>query len=244
MAGSALARLLDGGPRLTVGMVTADLANLGSEIGLLEAAGIAMVHVDVADGVFCPLFTVGPPIVKAIRTPVLKDVHLMIDDPLEKVDAFVAAGADMITFHVESARQPHRVLQALRGATNVNDPERGIIRGVGINPSTSLDALEPLLDDLEYILVLAINPGWGGQSFLPTTERRLARVREMIAASGRPVLLGVDGGVTRTNIGAVAAMGADVIVTGSAVFDGKAAADNLQFMGDAVAGRGEAAATG
>ena len=146
MSGSELARLLDGGPRLTVGMITADLASLGGEIGLLESGGVEMVHVDVADGVFCPLFTVGPPVVKAIRTPILKDVHLMIDDPLEKVEAFVGAGADMITFHVEGARQPHRVLQVLRDATNVNDPARGIIRGVGINPSTPLEVLEPLLD--------------------------------------------------------------------------------------------------
>ena len=244
MAGSELGRLLRGGPRLTVGMITADLANLGSEIGVLEAGGVAMVHIDVADGVFCPLFTAGPPIVKAIRTPILKDVHLMIDDPLEKVDAFVAAGADMITFHVESARQPHRVLQVLREATNANDPARGIIRGIGINPSTPLEALEPLLDEVDYVLVLAINPGWGGQSFLASTERRLARVRGMIDASGRPVLLGVDGGVTKANIEQVAAMGADVIVTGSAVFDGKAAVENLRYMCDAVAGQREPASTG
>ena len=244
MANNELARLLEGGPRLTVGMITADLASLGSEIELLEAAGIAMVHIDVADGVFCPLFTVGPPVVKAIRTPILKDVHLMIDDPLDKVDAFVAAGADMITFHVESSRQPHRVLQALGDATNANDAERGIIRGVGINPSTPIEALEPLLDEIDYVLILAINPGWGGQGFLASTERRLARVREMIAAAGRPILLGVDGGVTRANIEHVAAMGADVIVTGSAVFDGKAAADNLRFMAGAVAGRHEPMATG
>ncbi len=244
MAGTELERLLGGGPRLTVGMITADLANLGAEIEVLEAADVAMVHIDVADGVFCPLFTVGPPVVKAIRTTILKDVHLMIDDPLEKVGAFVAAGADMITFHVESAGQPHRVLQVLRDATNVNDPARGIIRGIGINPSTPVEALEPLLDEVDYVLVLAINPGWGGQGFLASTEHRLARFREMIAASGRPILLGVDGGVTKVNIERVAAMGADVIVTGSAVFDGKAAPENLRFMCDAVAGRGASITSG
>jgi ribulose-phosphate 3-epimerase len=235
MAGTALARLLDGGPRLTVGMITADLGALGSEIGILEAAGVEMVHVDVADGVFCPLFTVGPPIVKAIRTPILKDVHLMIDDPLDKVEAFVAAGADMITFHVESAPQPHRVLQVLGGATNANDPARGIVRGVAVNPSTPIEAIEPLLDEADYVLVLAINPGWGGQGFLASTARRLDRAREMIAVAGRPILLGVDGGVTRANIGEIARMGADVIVTGSAVFDGKAPAANVRYMLDQVA---------
>ena len=235
MAGTELGRLLRGGPRLTVGMITADLANLGSEMGVLEAGGVAMVHIDVADGVFCPLFTAGPPIVKAIRTPILKDVHLMIDDPLEKVDAFVAAGADMITFHVESARQPHRVLQVLREAVNANDPARGIIRGIGINPSTPLEALEPLLDEVDYILVLAVNPGWGGQPFISTTARRLERVRRMVEDSGRQILVGVDGAVTRDNIAHVVALGADIIVSGSAIFDGKAAADNLRHMLDAVA---------
>jgi ribulose-phosphate 3-epimerase len=235
MAGSELERLLDGGPRLTVGMVTADLASLGLEIGVLEAAGVEMVHVDVGDGVFCPLFTVGPPIVKALRTPILKDIHLMIDDPLDKVDAFVAAGADMVTFHVESARQPHRVLQVLGGAANANDPARGIIRGVAVNPSTPLEAIEPLLDEVDYLLVLAVNPGWGGQGFLASTERRLVRARAMIAASGRRILLGVDGGVTRANVERIAAMGADVIVTGSAVFDGKTPAENVRYMLDRVA---------
>jgi ribulose-phosphate 3-epimerase len=234
MAGSELARLLGGGPRLTVGMITADLTTLGSEIGILEAAGAEMVHIDVGDGVFCPIFTVGPPIVKAMRTRILKDVHLMIDDPLDKVDAFVAAGADMITFHVESTRQPHRVLQVLGDATNANDPARGIIRGIGVIPSTPLEAIEPLLDEVDYILVLAINPGWGGQGFLASTGRRIARAREMIAASGRPILLGIDGGVTKGNIEEVAGMGADVIVTGSAVFDGKSAAENVRFMLDRV----------
>jgi ribulose-phosphate 3-epimerase len=237
MAGSELARLLGGGPRLTVGMITADLATLGSEVGILEAAGVEMLHIDVGDGVFCPLFTVGPPIVNAVRTPILKDVHLMIDDPLTKVDAFVAAGADMITFHVESARQPHRVLQVLRDATNANDPGRGIIRGIGVNPSTPLQVIEPLLDEVDYILVLAINPGWGGQGFLASTERRLAQAREMIRASGRPILLGIDGGVTRGNIEKVAAMGADVVVVGSAVFDGRAAPENVRYMLDRVAAR-------
>jgi ribulose-phosphate 3-epimerase len=242
--GGAVAGLLSGGPRLTVGMVTADLTRLGSEIGILEAGGVELVHIDVADGVFSPLFTVGPPVVKAMRTPILKDVHLMVDDPLSKVEAFVAAGADMITFHVEGASQPHRVLQVLRGATNANDPERGIVRGIGINPSTPVEVIEPLLDETDYVLVLAINPGWGGQGFLPSTERRLARARELIEASGRPILLGVDGGVTKENIAHVATLGADVIVTGSAVFDGKAVAENLRFMLDSVAGRSRPVAAG
>jgi ribulose-phosphate 3-epimerase len=235
MPDGLLRQLQTGGPRLTVGMITADLLSLGSEIRLLEEGGAQLVHVDVMDGVFCPMLTVGPPVVKALRTSLIKDVHLMVDDPLAKIDAFVAAGADMITFHVEGAPQPHRVLQALGAATNANDPERGIIRGVGINPSTPVEVLEPLLDEVDYILVLAINPGWGGQPFVSTTARRIARVRAMVGASGRDILVGVDGAVTRGNIHDVAGLGADIIVSGSAIFDGKAVADNLRYMLDAVA---------
>jgi ribulose-phosphate 3-epimerase len=231
----SLERLLGGGPRLSVGMLTADLLDLGSELRLLAGSGAELVHVDVMDGVFCPQITVGPPVVNAIRTPLLKDVDLMIDDPLSKVESFVWAGADMITFHLEGARQPHRVLQALGAAANANDPARGLIRGVGINPSTPVEAVEPLLDELDYLLIVAINPGWGGQSFLPATERRLEQARRLIEVSGRPILLGVDGGVTKANIGRVAAMGADVIVSGSAIFDGRDAAANLRFMLGAVA---------
>ena len=229
--GPLLGRLLGSGPHLTVGMLTADLLHLGDQLRELETAGVELVHVDVMDGVFCPMLTVGPPVIKALRTPLIRDAHLMIDDPLSKVDQFVAAGADMITFHLEGARQPHRVLQVLGRSTNANDPGRGIVRGVGINPSTPLAAVEPLLDELDYLLVLAINPGWGGQAFLPSTEGRLVEARRMIEASGRPILLGVDGGITRDNIEHVATLGADVIVSGSAIFDGTpGAADRAASM--------------
>jgi ribulose-phosphate 3-epimerase len=215
-----LVHLLDGGPRLTVGMLTADLLHLGDELAQLQDAGVELVHVDVMDGVFCPMLTVGPPVIKALGSGLIRDAHLMIHDPLSRIDQFVAAGADMITFHVEAAAQPHRILQVLGQATNANDPDRGIVRGVGINPSTPLSAVEPLLDELDYLLVLAINPGWTGQRYLPSTDRRLGQARRMIEASGRPILLGVDGGVTRDNLAHVATLGADLIVSGSAIFDG------------------------
>jgi ribulose-phosphate 3-epimerase len=230
MQGSTLNLLLSGGPRLTVGVVTADLLHLGDELSLLERAGIEMVHVDVGDGVFSPLFTVGPPFVKAMTTSLIKDVHLMVEDPLDKIDAFVAGGADMITFQVEGARQPHRVLQVLGQARNVNDPARGIVRGVALNPSTPLAVLEPLLSELDYILLLAINPGWSGQRFLPSTPARVEQARRLIEASGRSIALGVDGGVTFDNIAAVTDLGVDLIVSGSAIFDGRAAAANAGAM--------------
>jgi ribulose-phosphate 3-epimerase len=218
-------QLLDGGPTISVGMLTADLLRLGDELAVLEQAGANVVHVDVMDGVFCPRFTVGPPIVKAIPDSFIKDCHLMIDDPLSKVQSFVDAGASIITCHVESTRHPHRVLQSLAGS--------GVIRGVALNPGTALEVLEPLLDELELIFLLAVNPGWGGQKFLASTERRLAAVREMIG--DREILLEVDGGITKANIEHVATLGADLIVSGSAIYDGVAPLDNARFMLDAVA---------
>ena len=237
MSAEALRELLPAGPVLSVGILTADLGRMADELALLEAGGARLVHIDVIDGVFCPMMTLGPPTVKAMRTSLLKDVHLMIDDPLPKVEWFVAAGADMVTFHVEGAAQSHRVLHVLGSATNANDPDRGVVRGVGLNPSTPLEVVAPLLDDIDYLLILAIDPGWGGQRFLDGTARRLERARALIDGSGRDVVLGVDGGVTRENIAYVAGLGAEVIVTGSAVFDGKDAAANLALMQAGVAGQ-------
>jgi len=217
-------------PLLTAGMLTADLMSLGSDMAILEAAGVSLVHFDVMDGCFCPMMTVGPPVVKAIKTRLYKDAHLMILEPLDKVESYVAAGADLITFHVESCIHPHRVLQALGKMKNANDPERGLLRGIALNPGTPLETIAPLIDDLEMIFLLAVNPGWGGQKFIPSTAARLAKVRDMIGASGREILLGVDGGITRENVEEVVRMGPDIIVTGSAVFDGKAPLDNARFM--------------
>jgi ribulose-phosphate 3-epimerase len=182
------------------------------------------------------MMTVGPPFIKAIKTSLLKDVHLMIEDPLEKVAEYVGVGADIVTIHPESCRQPHRVLQKLGQLTNANDPARGIVRGVALYPSTQLEVLDPLLDEIEMISLLAVNPGWGGQKYIPTTNARIARVQRMIADSGRDIILCVDGGITKDNIAAVAATGADLIVAGSAIFDGKTPEANARFMLDAVAG--------
>ncbi len=238
-AEALVARLRSTGPHLSIGIMTADLSAMGSELALLERSGARIVHTDVMDGVFCPQLTMGAPIVKAQRTALLKDAHLMVQAPEDKVEAFVAAGADIISFHPEGSRHPHRVLQVLGKAVNANDPERGIIRGVSINPGTPVEVIAPLLDEVELVQLLAVNPGFAGQSFIATTERRLAHARSLIAASGRQILLGVDGGVTRANIEHVASLGVDLIVTGSAVFDGKAPAENAAFMLEA-AGRGAA----
>lgn len=217
-------------PTISVGVVAADLLSLGAEVAILEDAGVSLLHVDVMDGCFTPIMTVGPPLVKALRTTLIKDVHLMIEDPIDKIDAYVAAGADIITVHVESTPHVHRALQAMGSMTNANDPARGLVRGAALNPGTAADALAPLLDELEMVLLLAVNPGWGGQKFIASTRRKLDRVMDMIRESGRAILTCIDGGVKRDNIEDVARMGADIVVTGSAVFDGKAPAENARFM--------------
>jgi ribulose-phosphate 3-epimerase len=201
--------------------MTADWMRMGEELRRIEAAGADFVHFDVMDGCFCPQLTVGPQVIAALKTPLRKDVHLMIDEPLDKVRAYVEAGARVLTFHVEATRHPHRVLQVLGSS---------VTRGVALNPGTPVSALEPLVDEIEQVLVLAVNPGWGGQRFAPSTERRLHEARELIERSGRDVALAVDGGVTRDNVAKIAAMGVDVIVAGSAVFDGGDAEANLEEL--------------
>ncbi len=223
------------GPTISVGMLTADLANLARDITVLEGTGVGVVHFDVMDGCFCPMTTIGPPIVKAVRTSMLKDVHLMIEAPLHKVADYVAAGADMVTVHVESDRYVRRVLVELGSMANANDADRGIVRGVALLPGTPVAAVEPVLDLADYVLVLAVDPGWGGQRFGDPTPDRVAEVRSLVASSGRDILVGVDGGVTKANIAEVAATGADLIVTGSAVFDGVDPVGNARFMLDALA---------
>jgi len=231
---TAFAALNGAAPTLSVGVLTADLLNLGAEVRVLEDAGARVVHFDVMDGCFCPMMTVGPPFLKAVKTPLLKDAHLMIDEPLAKVADYAAAGADIVTVHVEATRHLHRVLQQLGQMANANDPERGIVRGVALNPATPVEAVGPVLADVDLVLLLAVNPGWGGQTFIPATMEKIARAREIIARTGRTILIGVDGGITRRNVAEVARAGADLIVTGSAVFDGRAAAENARAMLQAV----------
>jgi ribulose-phosphate 3-epimerase len=225
--------LHDLSPTLSVGILTANLLSLGSELALLEGTGVRLLHVDVMDGCFCPMMTVGPPFIKALKTSLRKDIHLMVCDPLEKIAEYVAAGADILTIHVESGAHIHRALQQMRDMTNANDPARGIMRGIALNPGTPLEVLEPLLEEVDLVSILAVNPGWRG-SFIPSTGRRIARLRQTIAEAGRKILVAVDGGVTRKNVAEVAATGADIIVTGSAVFDGKAPKENAKFMLEAV----------
>lgn len=238
MAHPLVADLLQTGPALSVGLVSADLMALGADIARLQEAGTRLAHFDVMDGCYVPTLTIGPPFIKAVKTAMLKDVHLMVREPLASVGDYVAAGADLITVHPDACAHPHRVLQVLGSMTHRDRPDRTIARGMALNPGTTVDVLDPFLEDLEMVVLVAINPGWGGQAFIPATLGRIEAVRRKIAAAGRDILIAVDGGITRRNIAQLAGRGVDVVVTGSAVFDGDVKT-NIEEMTRALRGGAE-----
>ena len=217
-------------PTISVGILSADLMHLSSELALLEGTGIRLIHFDVMDGCFVPMMTVGPPFVKGVTTRLLKDVHLMIEQPEAKVREYVLAGADVVTVHVEACEDIHPILRELGGMDNANDPSRGLVRGVALNPHTPVDRLQPLLEDVDMVVVLAVDPRLKGMPFLDSIGERFAQVKEMVSSAGKGILLCLDGGIKRANIHAMARLGADILVSGSAIFDGKAPAENARFM--------------
>jgi ribulose-phosphate 3-epimerase len=236
-AGSVLQTLREIAPTVSAGVLAADLMHLARDLALLETTDVRLLHFDVMDGCFCPAMTAGPPLIKAVKTPLVKDVHLMIADPLAKLEDYVGAGADIITVHLESCpTHIHQVFQMLGRMENANDPARGIVRGLALNPETPVQAVVPLLDEIEMVVLLAINPGWGGQKFLQSTRTRIEKARRMSRESGREIIIGVDGGVTRDNIAEIAAMKPDLVVAGSAIFDGKAPAENARYILGALKG--------
>lgn len=223
----ALPAIADTGAQLSAGVITADLTRLGAEMKVLRGRA-HWAHVDVMDGTFCPQLTVGPSFIKAVAsTGVPVDAHLMVEDPLRMLPEVVHAGAGIVTVHAESGRHPHRALQEL---TQLCAEIRPVIRGYAINPGTPVQAIEPVLDLVDLVLVLAVNPGWSGQAPAANTSRRIAAAREICRAADHPVLVGVDGGVTLANAAEVASWGADIVVSGSAIFDGKDAVGNLAAM--------------
>jgi ribulose-phosphate 3-epimerase len=217
-------------PLLSVGVTSANMMRLEEDIHLLEKNSVNLLHFDVMDGHFAPPLTVGPAFVKAVKTFMLKDVHLMISNPLEKISEYVAAGADIITLHVESCLHAHRAIQQMRDMKNVNDETRGIVRGIALNPGTPLSSLEELLEEVEIVFLVAVNPGFPSQKFIETTKDKIKRLWRMIQETQKQVLIGLDGGITRANFADIASTGADIIVTGSAVFDGKQPAENIAYM--------------
>ncbi len=214
-------------PQLSAGILTADLTRLGAELDVISGRA-HFAHVDVMDGSFCPQLTVGPAfLAAAASTGVPVDAHLMVDEPARILPEVVAAGASIVTVHAEASRHPHRTLQEL---TALSAGVRPVIRGYAINPGTPVAVIEPVLDLIDLVLVLAVNPGWPGQAPAANTAGRIAAVRELTQAAGHPVLVGVDGGVTLRNAAEVASWGADLVVSGSAIFDGRDAPGNLAAM--------------
>jgi ribulose-phosphate 3-epimerase len=213
-------------PRLSAGVITADLTRLGDELEILRGKA-EWAHVDVMDGAFCPQLTVGPAFVAAVAaTGIPVDAHLLVEEPRRLVAEIAAAGAAVITVHTEATRHLHRTLQEMTALTR----DRSFLRGVAINPGTPVQAVEPVLELADLILVLAVNPGWSGQAPAANTRRRVEAVRELAAANAADVLIGVDGGITLGNAAEVAGWGIDVIVSGSAIFDRRNPADNLELM--------------
>jgi ribulose-phosphate 3-epimerase len=217
-------------PLLSVGLISADLMNLADAETRLADSGVRLLHFDVMDGRFCPQFTVGPSFVKGIRTGCYKDVHLMVEDPLPMIPEFAAAGADIITVHIESGRHIHRALQVISEQKNVNENSRGILRGIALNPGTPVASIEPFTDSVDIMFLLAINPGFPNQSFIESTACRFSMLKEMTAQLDNPPLLGIDGGITAATIGKAASFGADIIVSGSAVFKDGSIRNNLELL--------------
>lgn len=205
-------------------ILSADFTRLADEIAATKAGGAKMLHVDVMDGHFVPNITIGLPVVKSIRkaTDLMIDTHLMISEPGRYAEEFVKAGADMVSVHVEADAHLQRTLTAIR--------EAGAKAGVAINPATPIDTLAEALPYADFILLMSVNPGFGGQKFIPTMLDKLRRLRRMIDDRGLPVQIEIDGGIDETNIAEIVKAGAQIIVAGSAVFGRDDAAASVKSL--------------
>jgi len=213
-----------GSKKIAPSILSADFAYLADEIARVTEAGADMIHVDVMDGHFVPNLTIGPPIVKAIRkvTRLPLDVHLMMTNPDDYIHDFIKAGSNYITVHVETCPHLHRTIQSIR--------EEGVKAGVTLNPATPLSSVEEILGEVDLLLIMSVNPGFGGQEFIPSVLEKLRRARTMIDQRGAKVELEIDGGIKVENVAAIAQAGADILVSGSAIFQSKDYKDTIQKM--------------
>ena len=219
--------------RLAPSLLAADFWNLENQVRQAVAGGASVLHIDVMDGHFVPNLTMGPDIVKALKgkTEAVLDVHLMVSDPDFFVDLFADAGADWISFHIEAAVHAHRICRKIQ--------DRGCKAGIAVNPGTSLARLDEILEYVDFVLLMSVNPGFGGQKFIERTFDRVAQLKTMIEATGRSVLIEVDGGVGPGNVARLHRAGVSVAVAGTSVFgqaSPKAAAQNLISLAEAAHG--------
>jgi ribulose-phosphate 3-epimerase len=215
-------------------LLAADFAHLADEIAAAERGGADLLHVDIMDGHFVPNLTMGPPVVRAIKrvARVPLDVHLMIEQPDRYAEAFVDAGASRISVHAEVLPHLHRTLQFLKGL--------GVKAGVALNPSTPIVALEEVAADVDQVLVMSVNPGFGGQTFIPRSESKIKAIRALLDAAGNPAPIEVDGGVDLTNAARIVAAGAEILVAGSSIFgtgDAERATRGMRVAADGAAVR-------
>jgi ribulose-phosphate 3-epimerase len=212
-------------------ILSADFSRLGEEIRAVEKAGADLIHVDIMDGHYVPNLTIGPGVVSSLRktTALPFDVHLMIEDPDRYIDAFAAAGSDILTVHAEAVVHLHRTVHYIKG--------KGIRAGVSLNPSTPLSCIEEILPDIDLLLIMTVNPGFGGQKFIEGMLPKIRKARELAQSRGLGLAIEVDGGVTPDNIGTLAEAGADIFVAGAAIFGSPSYSDTITRMKTILGGR-------